>query len=101
MRAGDVSAMGEGDAEASVDVTFRVQAAGATTVALVGDFNGWSPTATIMQRDGDEFTAVVPLATDRAYRYKFLVDGTDWQNDPAADDYVENVFGGYDSLRRL
>jgi predicted carbohydrate-binding protein with CBM48 len=57
----------------------------ATQVSLVGDFNDWDATRTLMRRVGAEalWTAVVPLAPGR-YHYAFLVDGSRWLADPAA-----------------
>jgi len=82
-----------------VVATFRVPAAcGATTAAVVGEFNDWSLTATPMAPDGDSLTARVPLATGRAYRFRYFLDGQRWENDWAADAYVPNEFGGEDSV---
>lgn len=71
----------------------------AQRVAVVGDFNGWSGNATMMERQGDGmFAAEVELARGRAYRYKFLLDGQRWENDPKAHYYEVNDFGGDDSV---
>ena len=83
--------------------TFRVNAAWAQTVMLVGEFNEWSTDATPMQRVGDteEFVAELTLEPGRSYRYKLFIDGERWENDPNADDYVANEYGGHDSVRTL
>lgn len=89
---------------AGVPVLFRMQADhlnATTTVHLVGEFNGWSPTATPMTRSGNECIAAVTVVPGRTYRYKFLVAGTQWENDWHADAYVPNEFGGEDSLLDL
>lgn len=57
---------------------------GARSVALVGDFNGWDPGST----PGDEVSpglwrASLPLPRTGVHRYKFVVDGTRWVEDPA------------------
>jgi 1,4-alpha-glucan branching enzyme len=70
----------------------------ARDVHLVGEFNGWSRTQHPMTRSGNQFVAEVELATGRTYRYKFLIDGTRWENDWNADSYVANEFGGDDSV---
>ena len=82
----------------SVVVEFRVPALSATRMSVVGEFNGWSPGADVMARDGDEFVATVTLAAGRTYRFRYLLDGGRWENDWAADAYVPNEFGGDDSL---
>jgi hypothetical protein len=73
----------------------------AASVHLVGEFNGWSSTAHPMARSGNQFVVEVPLAPGRTYRYKFLIDGTRWENDWNADAYVPNEFGGDDSVLDL
>jgi 1,4-alpha-glucan branching enzyme len=70
----------------------------AEQVHLVGEFNDWSRTATPMVRSGRHFVVSLPLARGRTYRYKFLVDGTRWENDWHADAYVSNEYGGDDSV---
>jgi hypothetical protein len=56
----------------------------AKSVALVGDFNGWSGAATAMtQAPGGAWTVSVPMANGR-HEYAFLVDGTLWVADPLA-----------------
>jgi hypothetical protein len=86
-----------------VTVDFRMTAdhLDAEQVHLVGEFNDWSHTATPMERSGSHFVATVRLARGRTYRYKFLVDGTRWENDWHADSYVSNEFGGDDSVLDL
>jgi 1,4-alpha-glucan branching enzyme len=84
-------------------VTFVLPAqAGAGSVALVGDFNEWSPDATAMTRRKDgRFSTTVSLQAGRDYRYRFLVDGERWENDWQADAYVGNEFGSEDSVLKL
>lgn len=71
----------------------------ATAVAVLGDFNGWSPDAHPLARRRDgRFSATVSLPAGATYRYRYLLDGARWENDPAADGYVPNPFGGDDSV---
>ena len=88
---------------ASCRVTFELPAAvQAASAALCGDFNDWSHSANIMAKRKDgRFSITVPLAGGRSYRYRFLIDGHRWENDWAADAYVENDFGGEDCLLQL
>lgn len=69
---------------------FVLVAPEAASVAVVGDFNGWSLSATpLVRQAGDNvWWVTLPLRPGR-YRYAFVVDGTDWHGDPnapAADD---------------
>lgn len=83
-------------------VTFRLPvaaAAGAKKVAVVGDFNNWSETKNPMkkQRNGD-FLVTIELRAGREYGFKYLIDGTRWENDWKADKYVPNPHGTENSV---
>jgi hypothetical protein len=86
----------------AVKVTFRLPheaAPEAARVSLVGDFNAWNADATPMKRLRDgSFTAVVELEQGRQYRFRYLIEGIRWENDWHADSYVQNAFGGDDSV---
>jgi hypothetical protein len=69
-------------------------------VAVVGDFNGWDPGATPMDREDGAYTATVTLAPGR-YRFRYLSEDGAWFNDDAADDYEPNEYGGQDSVLDL
>lgn len=78
-------------------VTFRLdaaEAAGATKVQVLGDFNNWDessePMSTLKSKD---FTATLELETGKEYQFRYLLDGNIWKNDPEADFYCGNSFG--------
>jgi 1,4-alpha-glucan branching enzyme len=82
-------------------VTFRLpkSAAGpAKRVHLVGDFNDWAPDATPLakQKDGS-FAATLELPVGRAYCFRYLVDGSRWENDWGADRYEPCGVGNDDN----
>jgi len=61
--------------EVTEPISFHCAAPAATSVCLVGDFNGWSPTTHPMRRQADgSWFVQVPLSRARHY-YQFLVDG--------------------------
>lgn len=71
-------------------VTFLVpaeQAASANTVEVLGEFNNWQATALKKQKNGD-FTTTLTLPKDQEFQFRYLLDGSVWQNDNAADAYV-------------
>lgn len=69
------------------------------SAALCGEFNDWAPTSHPMTRRKDgSFSVTVSLTAGRQYRYRYLLDGERWTNDPDADGYVPNPYGGEDSL---
>ncbi len=83
-------------------VTFRLPheaAPEAHSVSLVGDFNSWHIDATPMKRLRDgSFTAVVELESGHEYRFRYLIEGSRWENDWRADRYAPNAFGSEDSV---
>jgi 1,4-alpha-glucan branching enzyme len=88
-----------GREENTVEVTFRVpHQAGGSDVHVVGDFNDWSTDATPMEPAEEGFVTCVELRMGRSYRFRYLVDGSRWENDWQADRYEPNEFGGEDSV---
>jgi hypothetical protein len=71
-------------------------------VWLCGEFNEWSRAANPMdRRDDGSHVAVLGLAADRSYRFRYYLGEDRWENDWAADAYVPNEFGGADSVLEL
>jgi 1,4-alpha-glucan branching enzyme len=84
----------------SCRVTFKLPAeVGAETAVLCGEFNEWNVEANPMKqlKDGS-FSATVSLATGTSYRFRYLLDGAQWENDWEADAYVPNEHGTEDSI---
>ncbi len=78
-------------------VTFKLskkEINSAKKINIVGEFNQWDLHATPMKRLKDgTFTATVDLEQGKEHPFRYLLDGTDWQNDPTADKYVPTPFG--------
>ncbi|MGC8878478.1 MAG: isoamylase early set domain-containing protein [Anaerolineae bacterium] len=71
----------------------------ADCIYLVGDFNGWDTTAHPMQRNSDgEWYIELDLEAHRRYEFRYLCDGERWMNDPEADAYEPNPYGGKNSV---
>lgn len=67
--------------------------------AVVGEFNSWDPDADRMAKNGDgRWVATVSLEPGTSHRFRYHLGGDRWENDWSADDYVDNEFGGSDSL---
>ncbi|MCU0634682.1 MAG: isoamylase early set domain-containing protein [Gemmatimonadaceae bacterium] len=78
---------------ATVAVHLTHEAPGATTVHVVGDFNGWDATAAPMQQLPDGAWVIdLDLAPGR-HVYAFLIDGTRWAVDPRAPRAPDDDFG--------
>ena len=87
-------------------VTFRISkpaAQSAHEIALVGDFNGWDAQATPMTAlKSGEFSVVMELDTATPeYQFRYLYDGSRWENDWEADGYATNGVDGENSVVRL
>jgi 1,4-alpha-glucan branching enzyme len=81
-------------------VEFRLPAdVGAGQAWLCGEFNDWSRDDTPMVAQDDGSLAVtVELEPGQSYRFRYYLGEERWENDWAADAYVDNEFGGSDSL---
>lgn len=84
----------------TVLVAFELPAAvAATSVNLVGEFNGWSVAKHPLHLlDDGSFRTELPLPAGHRWRFRYLLDGERWENDWAADDYVPNGLGADDSV---
>ena len=69
-------------------------AGGAVKANLAGDFNNWNVASNEMTslKDGS-FSVSMDLETGRNYQFRYLLDGTTWVNDDAADAYEASGFG--------
>lgn len=76
---------------------FKLEAPSATSVALVGDFNGWDAHMHPMKKMKDGTWKVTLLLPAGSYQYQFYVDGI-WQTDPHAKNRVVNPFGGENAV---
>jgi 1,4-alpha-glucan branching enzyme len=81
-------------------VTFKLPAeVEAETAALCGEFNSWDQAANPMKKLKDgSFSATVSLPTGDSYRFRYLLDGSRWENDWEADSYAPNEHGSDDSI---
>lgn len=90
-----------GSAPNVVRVTFELpETVWAESANLVGEFNGWDATSLAMQRGRNEASWEITLELERGkeYQFRYLINGTEWCNDWAADRYVPNTYGGDNSV---
>jgi hypothetical protein len=98
--AGETPAGGELAAVAPpVYVQFRLDAAGAASVALAGSFSDWEPSHQLVETRPGVWTLVLALEPG-VHDYAFIVDGDRWVVDPAAPS-VADGFGGENSRLAL
>jgi 1,4-alpha-glucan branching enzyme len=80
-------------------VTFTLPAdtvASAKEVAVLGEFNGWDPSAALKlkkQKDGS-YKGALELVGDREYQFRYLLNGEKWINEQEADKYVFSGVAG-------
>lgn len=80
-------------------VTFELpKAIEAKSAVLVGEFNDWDETATPLKKVKGAWKTTVELDKDKAYQYRYLVNGAEWHNDWEADDYAPNFIDGDNSV---
>ena len=82
-------------------VTFSISAEmlnGAKKASVVGEFNNWDVNANPFRIAKGVGSAKVEMEKGREYQYKFVINGETWVDDPEADKYVGNEFGGTNSV---
>lgn len=81
-----------------VFVQFSLEAPGARTVAVSGDFNQWTADAVMDDPDGDGiWTLRIPVEPG-VHEYMFVVDGERWVTDPLAERYTDDGFGNRNAV---
>ena len=73
-------------------VTFTVEeeaAKDAGKIELFGDFNEWKAEEGILLKKfkNGTFKVTIDLPVEKDYQFKYLIDGTVWENDWSADSY--------------
>ncbi len=91
---GAAPALAVGASTARVAVQFVLSDSTATSVSVIGDFNGWQPAVAPMHRveRAQAWSAVVLVPPGR-HQYAFLVNGTRWVADPRAPRADDADFG--------
>jgi len=81
-----------------VYVQFLLEAPGAMSVAVAGDFTDWEPSFTLDDADGDGvWSGRIPVRPG-VHGYMFLIDGTEWTTDPNASRYQDDGFGNRNAV---
>lgn len=84
--------------EPTVFVRLVLLQPGARSVSVAGDFNGWNPAQTKLERaDGGIWTVTIPLKPGR-YEYMFVVNGKQWIADPLAAEDAGDGFGAHNAV---
>jgi|GEM_PF-1095741 len=87
---------------AEVQFSLKISDSKAHSVAIAGDFNGWSPQSNLLEDpEGDGiWTGTLKLEPGR-YEYMFVLDGEKWFPDPNALRYVKDGFGNKNAILEI
>lgn len=77
---------------------FTMNAPGATSVCLVGDFTHWQERPIPMKRGKSGVWKAAVSLQPGTHHYRFLVDG-EWRDDPECQLHAPNPFGSQDDVR--
>jgi hypothetical protein len=79
-------------------VKFSFTVENAETIEVLGLNSDWENGVILSKKKDGTFAAEVQLPKDTKHEFKYLVNKTEWVNDPEADGQETNAFGGNNSL---
>lgn len=85
----------------SCRVTFTIPADDQVEqAAVVGEFNDWDPVKGKMPKkiDSGNYALTISLKPGNNYRFRYLINDSEWSNDSEADGFVDNEYGTQDSV---
>lgn len=87
----------------AVKVTFALPLSEADgPVSVVGDFNGWDPSAhPLKKRTNGTRSVTIEVPTGATYYFKYLDESGRWFCEPAADDQEVNEYNEVNSVLRV
>ncbi len=82
-----------------VEVTFELDVPEtASNVAIVAEFLNWKPEPMKKIAKSSTYKYKVRLPKCQEYQFRYLLGEGQWINDPHADKYIPNAYGGENSL---
>ncbi|MEO0291864.1 MAG: hypothetical protein ABIM54_02890, partial [candidate division WOR-3 bacterium] len=79
-------------------VKFKFFDPSAKKVSLAGTFNNWDKNSSIMRKTEEGFFEIVIPLPPGKYQYKFVIDDTNWKEDPNNPAKTPDGFGGFNSV---
>ena len=79
-------------------VKFSFTIENAETVEILGLNSDWENSVIMSKKKDGSFTADVSLPKNTKHEFKYLVNASEWINEPQADAQEPNVFGGSNSV---
>jgi 1,4-alpha-glucan branching enzyme len=71
------------------------------SVHIAGDFNDWSMTSTEMRKVSGKYIKSMKLKANKAYQFRYLINGKKWENDLEADGIIPPERNYYNSIINL
>jgi Glycogen recognition site of AMP-activated protein kinase len=82
-------------------VKFSFNVENAETIEILGLNSDWENSIVMSKKKDGSFSADVNLPKDSTHEFKYLVNDTEWLNEPEADAVAPNVYGGTNSVISL
>ena len=79
-------------------VKFTLNAGDAATAEIRGLNSDWNNSILMSKKKDGTFTCDVTIPKNTQHEFKYLVNESEWINDPDADGLRPNEFGGSNSL---
>jgi len=79
-------------------VKFSFEIDNAETVQIRGLNSDWQKSIMMARKKDGSFTADVTLPKGSRHQFKYIVNETEWLNEPGADGHEPNEFGGSNSV---
>jgi RHS repeat-associated protein len=80
-----------------VNITFTYNSSTATSVTVAGSFNNWNMSTNTLTRNGNTWSATVPL-NQGLYQYKLVINNNDWEQDTTNPLTSPDGYGHYNSV---
>jgi hypothetical protein len=79
-------------------VKFTLKPESAETVAIAGLNGNWETLISMSKKKDGSFTAEISLPKESQHEFKYLINETEWVNEPDADSEQPNGFGSSNSV---
>ncbi|TWI80406.1 AMP-activated protein kinase-like protein [Lacibacter cauensis] len=79
-------------------VKFSFKPENAETVEVLGLNSDWNNPLVLSKKKDGSFSGEINLPKESKHEFKYLVNATDWVNEPEADEEQPNAFGGANSV---
>ncbi|MBX9785043.1 MAG: isoamylase early set domain-containing protein [Chitinophagaceae bacterium] len=81
-----------------VKVKFSFTVENAETIEILGLNSDWQNSVILKKKKDGTFSTEVNLPKESKHEFKYLVNKTEWVNEPEADGEAANEYGGSNSL---